>query len=59
MKQGNVGAKHGEIMEIIGKMYRESKMERDQDKQELDKPKHPTKFDSLVREMEIVVIDDD
>ena len=50
--------KHGEIMEVIGKMYRESKTEPDKIL-EGSKKLADTKLGGLVDKMEVLVIEDD
>lgn len=50
--------KHGEIMEVIGKMYRESKT-TPREKTEANEKRTDTKLGSLVKKMEILVIEDD
>ncbi|KAL9071230.1 MAG: hypothetical protein Q9157_005550 [Trypethelium eluteriae] len=58
VKQKNPAIKHGEIMEIIGRMYRESKAARTDGDGKIDKSTE-TKFDGLAKEMEVLIIEDD
>ncbi|KAL9094804.1 MAG: hypothetical protein Q9165_002753 [Trypethelium subeluteriae] len=58
VKQKNPGLKHGEIMEIVGRMYRESKAARNEGDGRSDKATD-MKVDGLVKQLEIFVIEDD
>jgi hypothetical protein len=62
VKQDHPHMKHGEVMEMIGKMYRESKAKGSNAPPKVEvevEQKSGTKVDSLVKEMEILVIEDD
>ncbi|KAI9666340.1 MAG: hypothetical protein M1821_004276 [Bathelium mastoideum] len=59
VKQENPGAKHGEIMQIIGRMYRESKADLVKSEKLEENRADTTKLGGLVKELEILVIDDD
>jgi hypothetical protein len=60
VKQDNVHMKHGEIMETIGRMYRESKAKSSDSTPGVEtEQKSRTKVESLIQEMGILVIEDD